>query len=166
MPSSWLACTEAAISPPVWIPDTAHEALRNLVRSRGDAKADALRAKHRLGKFLLPQGEHPPVGVRSWSSKYDTSLNQVRFEHRADQVVFEDYRAVMRAAVERVRRLETALMQCADTSPQVPMIAALQAFRGIGLLTAGADRVDRSRNQRGAAGYYLAAPCSFRSPGP
>ena len=49
---------------PVWIPDEAHEALRNLVRSRGDAKADALRARHRLSKFLLRQGQRPPVGVR------------------------------------------------------------------------------------------------------
>jgi transposase len=121
---------------PVWIPDEAHEALRNLVRSRGDAKADALRAKHRLSKFLLRQGTRPPVGVKAWSLKYQTWLNSVIFMHPADQVVFEDYRAVQRAADERVRRLETALMQSADTSPHVRMIAALQAFRGIAFLTA------------------------------
>jgi transposase len=121
---------------PVWIPDEAHEALRNLVRSRSDAKADALRAKHRLSKFLLRQGERPPVGVRSWSAKYDVWLNRVTFPHAADQVVLEDYRAVVRAAVDRVRRLEQALMQCAETSNQVHVVAALQAFRGIGFLTA------------------------------
>ncbi len=38
---------------PVWVPDEAHEALRDLVRARDDAKADQLRAKHRLSKFLL-----------------------------------------------------------------------------------------------------------------
>ena len=32
---------------PVWVPDQEHEALRNLVRSRADAKVDELRAKHR-----------------------------------------------------------------------------------------------------------------------
>ena len=41
---------------PVWVPDEAHEALRNLVQSRGDGKADALHAKHRLSKFLRRQG--------------------------------------------------------------------------------------------------------------
>jgi transposase len=41
---------------PVWVPDEAHEALRNLVRARADAKADQLRAKHRLSKLLLRQG--------------------------------------------------------------------------------------------------------------
>ena len=58
------------------------------------------------------------------------------FEHAADQVVLEDYRAAVRAEEERVRRLEAALLQCADTSDHVRMIAALQAFRGIGFLTA------------------------------
>ena len=51
----------------VWVPDEAHEALRNLVRARADAKADQLRAKHRLSKFLLRQGRDSPVGVRNWS---------------------------------------------------------------------------------------------------
>jgi transposase len=37
---------------PVWIPDEAGEALRDLVRARDDAKADQLRARHRLSKFL------------------------------------------------------------------------------------------------------------------
>ncbi len=121
---------------PVWIPDEAHEALRNLVRSRGDAKADALRARHRLSKFLLRQGQRSPVGVRPWSARYDTWLNRVTFEHPADQVVFEDYRAVVRAADERVRRLEAALLEHAGASDHVRTIAALQAFRGVGFLTA------------------------------
>ena len=40
----------------VWVPDAAHEALRDLVRAREAAKKDQLRARHRLGKFLLRQG--------------------------------------------------------------------------------------------------------------
>ena len=38
---------------PVWVPDAAHEALRDLVRARWAAKRDQLRARHRLSKFLL-----------------------------------------------------------------------------------------------------------------
>jgi transposase len=33
---------------PVWVPDSEHEALRNLVRARYVAKADLLRAQHRM----------------------------------------------------------------------------------------------------------------------
>ena len=40
----------------VWVPDAAHEALRDVVRAREAAKKDELRAKHRLAKFLLRRG--------------------------------------------------------------------------------------------------------------
>ncbi|MGH2511505.1 MAG: IS110 family transposase [Candidatus Limnocylindrales bacterium] len=121
---------------PVWVPDEAHEALRDLVRARDDAKADLLRAKHRLSKFLLRRAIHPPVGVRAWSRTHDAWLGRLTFEHAADGVVLEYYGAVVREAAERVRHLETALAQCAAASPHAELLAALQAIRGIGFLTA------------------------------
>ncbi|MBS0612045.1 MAG: hypothetical protein JSS24_02595 [Proteobacteria bacterium] len=36
----------------MWVPDVAHEALRDLVRAREAARQDQLRARHRLGRFL------------------------------------------------------------------------------------------------------------------
>jgi len=121
---------------PVWVPDEAHEALRNLVRARADAKADQLRAKHRLSKFLLRQGCWPPVGVRNWSKRYVTWLHQLEFEHLPDRVVFADYLTEVTAAGERIKRLEVALYECAQSSRQVALIRALQAFRGIAFLSA------------------------------
>ncbi len=121
---------------PVWVPDEAHEALRNLVRARADAKADQLRAKHRLSKFLLRQGCRPPSGVRNWSLRYFQWLRQLEFEHLPDRVVFADYLAEVTAAGDRIKRLEAALPQCAQSSSQVAVIGALQAFRGIGFLSA------------------------------
>jgi transposase len=120
----------------VWVPDEAHEALRNLVRARADAKVDQLRAKHRLSKFLLRQGWHPPVGMKNWSQRHFQWLRQLKFEHAADQIVLTDYLAVVTAASERIKRLEAALQQCATSSSQVAVIRALQAFRGIGFLSA------------------------------
>ena len=121
---------------PVWVPDREHEALRNLVRARGAAKADELRAKHRLGKFLLCQGARPPVGVRNWCKRYFQWLGQLTFEHVADRVVFADYLAEVIAAGERVKRLQAALRQCAQTTRQAALVQALQALRGIGFLSA------------------------------
>ena len=48
----------------VWVPDEAGEALRDLVRARDDAKADQLRARHRLSKFLLRRAR-PATGGRA-----------------------------------------------------------------------------------------------------
>ena len=51
----------------VWVPDAAHEALRDLVRAREAAKKDQLRARHRLGKFLLRHGRRPSSGMHAWT---------------------------------------------------------------------------------------------------
>jgi transposase len=57
---------------PVWVPDSAHEALRDLVRAREAAKKDQLRARHRLGKFLLRNGRRPPTALRPWTQGHLT----------------------------------------------------------------------------------------------
>jgi len=69
------------------VPDEAHEALRDLVRARDDAKVDLLRAKHQLGTFLLRRAIQPPVGVRAWSRAHDAWLAGLTFEHAADRLI-------------------------------------------------------------------------------
>src|SRR5438045_5578670 len=77
----------------VWVPDAAHEALRDLVRTREDAKQDQLRAKHRLSKFLLRHGRRPPQDVKkSWTQKYLTSIKeQVHYTHPARHTTRREY---------------------------------------------------------------------------
>src|SRR6476620_7827703 len=62
-------CYRAGELTAVWVPDAAHEALRNLVRAREAAKRDQLKARHRLGKFLLRHGKRPE-GLKAWTKKY------------------------------------------------------------------------------------------------
>jgi transposase len=54
----------------VWVPDAAHEALRDLVRAREAAKKDQLRARHRLGKFLLRHGRRPSTTMNTWTQRH------------------------------------------------------------------------------------------------
>lgn len=120
----------------VWVPDRAHEALRNLLRARGDAKMDLIRDRHRLLAFLLRMGMRGPEGVRSTSLKFDRWLDTVSLEFTEDTVVFGEYRASVRASIERLQRIESALFECAQRGRHADLIQALQVFRGIGLLTA------------------------------
>jgi len=120
---------------PVWVPDEEHEAFRDLVRARADAKVDALRAKHRLSKFLLRRGVRPPHGVRAWTERHWSWLGEIRLEEPSAQIVLADYLSVVRAAEERVRRLHAAL-HTAVPDRHRPLVAALQAVRGIAFLTA------------------------------
>jgi len=58
-------CYRAGDLTPVWVPDAEHEALRDLVRAREDARQDQHRARQRLGKFLLRHGQRPPEDVKN-----------------------------------------------------------------------------------------------------
>src|SRR6202165_4346847 len=69
-------CHRAGDLTAVWVPDEAHEALRDLVRARLAAKRDQLRARHRLGKFLLRQGRRAPEGTTAWTGKYLSWVKQ------------------------------------------------------------------------------------------
>lgn len=121
---------------PVWIPDEAQEALRDLVRARADAKVDLLRARHRLAKFLLRKGIAPSFRTKLGSLKYQAWLRQLRFPSAEEETVFQDYGSMVEQAVQRVRRLESELCRAAEHSPHLSLIAALQCLRGIAFLTA------------------------------
>jgi transposase len=62
-------CYRAGELTAVWVPDEAHEALRDLVRAREAAKEDQLKARHRLGKFLLRHGRRPE-GIQAWTKQH------------------------------------------------------------------------------------------------
>ncbi len=121
---------------PVWIPDEAHEALRDLSRARSDARVDLLRHRHQLGKFLLRQQLMPEKKLTPWTKGYRAWLQSLHLPHPSHQVVLRDYLATMDRAEERLTALEAELALQAVQSPQAPLIAGLQAFRGIGLTTA------------------------------
>ncbi|HYW26519.1 MAG TPA: hypothetical protein VE953_20275 [Terriglobales bacterium] len=59
------------------MPDPEHEALRDLVRARWDAKDDLRRARHRLAKSLFGQGVCSPPGIKAWSARHYAWLNQL-----------------------------------------------------------------------------------------
>jgi len=117
----------------VWVPDAAHEALRDLVRAREAAKKDQLRARHRLGKFLLRRGLRAAAGVKSWTTKHLLWVKTLHFEHAAQEATFLDYLHEVEHAAERVTRLEHAIDQAIEAAPAQmrALIAGLQALRGI-----------------------------------
>src|SRR2546427_6953080 len=88
----------------VWVPDAAHEALRDLVRAREAAKSDQLRARNRLGKFLLRQGRRAPEGTQAWTGKYLKWIKeQVRFQQPAQEATLLDYLHEVEHASERIQ---------------------------------------------------------------
>jgi len=123
---------------PVWVPDAAHEALRDVVRAREAAKKDELRAKHRLSKFLLRHGRRAPEGTEAWTGKFWTWLSTVRFDYDAQEAMLLDYRTEVERAADRIERLEEAIDKAVEKAPaqMKAVIDALQALRGVAKITA------------------------------
>jgi transposase len=123
---------------PVWVPDAAHEALRDLVRGRQAAKQDQLRARHRVSKFLLRHGRRPPEGVRPWTLRYRTWLQGVHFDVPAQEAIWRDYVHEVEHMAERIVRLDRAIDEAVETAPPAlrAVIDALQALRGVARVTA------------------------------
>jgi transposase len=123
---------------PVWVPDAAHEALRDLVRAREAAKKDQLRARHRLGKFLLRHGRRPATATTPWTQRHLTWVRQVQFEQPAQEATRLDYLHEVDHVADRLERLERAIDDAVKTAParMRAVIEGLQALRGIALVSA------------------------------
>ncbi len=122
----------------VWVPDAAHEALRDLVRAREAAKKDQLRARHRLGKFLLRHGRRPSSAMNPWTQRHLEWVKTVHFEHAAQEATLLDYLHEVEHMAERIARLERAIDEAVKRVPEAmrAVIEALQALRGIAQLSA------------------------------
>lgn len=120
----------------IYVPTPEDEALRDLVRCREDAKEDQLRAKHRLAKFLLRNNIKQPAGVNKWTVKYYRWLDTVKFESSKLRVVFQEYYHQIKELEQRILRLEEEIRLQATEGIHAPTIQALQALRGVALITA------------------------------
>ena len=131
-------CYRAGDLTAVWVPDAAHEALRDLVRARLAAKRDQLRARHRLSKFLLRHGRRATEGVGGWTERYLEWVKTLHFEHAAQQMTLQDYLHEVEHAGERIVRLERSIDTAIETLPvkMRAVIEALQSLRGIAQISA------------------------------
>jgi len=119
----------------VWVPDAAHEAMRDLVRARATAAKVLSKARQHLNGFLLRHGKLYS-GLRSWTQAYRRWLTTVRFDHPAQQIVFEDYIHAVTDAERRIDRLTRQIVELLPDWSMAPIVRAIQAMRGVALINA------------------------------
>jgi len=120
---------------PVWVPDEAREAMRDLTRCREDMKAMERRARQRLSAFLLRHGK-VYTGKSKWTQAHWRWLERVKFERAVQQIVFEEYVDALKQAQARVAGLEEEMRQALADWQLGPVVEALMALRGVKLITA------------------------------
>jgi transposase len=153
---------------PVWVPDTAHEAFRDLTRARQAAQEDLTRVRHRLTKLLLRLGVRAPA--TAWSKAYRLWLQTLCLPQALEQVVLDDARLVVAQTEQRVEHLTAAIQEAAATVPQAAVIGALQTLRGVAVLTAATLAAElgdltRFRSPRELMAYAGAVPSEHSSGG-
>ena len=118
----------------VHVPDAAVEAIRDLERARGAAKCAERVARHQLSKFLLRHDRH--WDGTAWTRRHLDWIRVQKFEYRAQQEVLADYLKAVEDLAERVAKLTSALERLVQDTVLAPMVKALQAFRGISMVSA------------------------------
>ena len=120
---------------PVWVPGPEQEAMRDLTRAREDMKAMELRARQRLGAFLLRHGR-VYAGRSRWTQAHWRWLEDQAFESPVQQVVFQEYVDAVTQAQARVAGLEEQMRQALGTWSLRAVVEALMSLRGVNLITA------------------------------
>jgi len=120
---------------PIWVPDAAHEAMRDLVRARATAGRVLSKARQHLQSFLL-RHEWIYRGTRAWTLAYRRWLTTVRLDHPAQQIVLQDYIHAVQDAEARLARLTGQIEELLPNWTMAPVVKALQAMRGVAQIVA------------------------------
>jgi transposase len=109
--------------------------MRDLIRARSTAVRVLIKARQHLQGFLLRHGRIY-AGKKGWTLAYRRWLTTLRFDHSAQQVVLQDYINAVTGAEERVERLTQQIAELGQNWSQAPVVAALQAMRGVAFVVA------------------------------
>src|SRR5215208_1912338 len=113
---------------PIHIPTDQEEAARDLLRCREDIRADLLRARHRLSKFLRRHGRRFTGTKNAWSKRHDAWLRAQTWPLPA---LDQTHRAYLRAVDEvlaRLRDVEEDLRGLLDLEPLRDRVQRLRCF--------------------------------------
>ena len=120
---------------PISVPDQGSEAMRELIRARTDAKMSLIRSRRQLSSMLLRHDLHWS-GKSTWTLKHIEWIRALELEQPASQRALIDYLYDVDRLMERVARLDDSIADFAPSMERWDLVQALQALRGVKLLTA------------------------------
>ena len=111
----------------VWVPDPAHEAIRDLVRARLAAVRSLRQARQQLSAFLLRHGH--PYHRPAWTLMHRRWMAGLKFEQAAHHIVLEDCIAAVETATARRDRLEAHIEAALPDWSLAPVVRPASAAR-------------------------------------
>jgi transposase len=120
----------------VRVPTPEEERFRDLIRAREAIRADLMRARHRLGKFLLRRELRWEGPGSAWTGAHWSWLRRIVFTDGASAAVMGDYLSAVVALEQRRSASERSIEELWPESPWAQTIARLRCLRGVSTLTA------------------------------
>jgi len=117
------------------VPDETDEAMRDLVRARGDAVKASRVSRQVLGGFLLRHGMRYN-GKTRWGPAHMRWIMDIKMPHEAQQIVLEEYRRRVAHDADCITSLTKEIQRLAEEWKWEPVVTALQSMRGIKLINA------------------------------
>jgi transposase len=118
----------------VWVPDAAHEAMRDLIRARQAAVRAVRAARQQLSAFLLRHERIYRDGPTAWTKAHRGWLADQSFAHPAQQIVLEESIEAVRLSEQRRDRVEGHLRAQIPTWSLFPLVQNLCALRGLDMI--------------------------------
>lgn len=114
----------------VYVPRLEDEALRDLVRARGDCVNALKKAKQQLGAFLLRHNIYYS-GKSKWSKAYFNWLADISMSHPAQQITLQEYIDIIHDGKNRIERISQQMRQLSEQSQLNHLNKSLQSLRGV-----------------------------------
>jgi transposase len=118
----------------VWVPDAAHEAMRDLIRARLAAVRAVRTARQQLSAFLLRHDRTYPNGRRPWTKAHRGWLADQNFAQPAQQIVLEENIEAVRLGEQRRDRVDGYLRAQIPSWSLFPLVQNLCALRGLDMI--------------------------------
>ena len=119
----------------VWVPDAAHEAMRDLIRARLAAVRAVRAARQQLSAFLL-RHERVYPGRTPWTKAHRGWLADQSFAQSAQQIVLEESIEAVRLSEQRRDRVDGYLRAQIPSWSLFPLVQNLCALRGLDMIAA------------------------------
>src|SRR5208282_126823 len=117
----------------VWVPDAAHEAMRDLIRARLAAVRAVRAARQQLSAFLL-RHERTYPGNKAWTKAHRRWLADQSFAPPAQQIVLEECIEAVRQGEQRRDRVDGYLRAQIPTWSLFPLVQNLCALSGLDMI--------------------------------
>src|SRR3954471_16224935 len=118
----------------VWVPDAAHEAMRDLIRARLAAVRTVRTARQQLSAFLLRHERIYPGNRTPWTKAHRGWLADQSFAQPAQQIVLEECIEAVRLSEQRRDRVEGYLRAQIPSWSLFPLVQNLCALRGLDMI--------------------------------